>query len=74
MNRIHFHMGKKIQITKIAVPSAQKHRSVSDLCFVAFSGLEPYLPLKIDVTHSKQSLIQIRIHGADRHIQLRMIG
>ena len=47
--------------------------SVYDLCFMALSWLEMYLPLQIYVPCRKEPLIKIGIHRTDRHIQFRVV-
>lgn len=41
---------------------------------MTFPWLKADLALQVDIPGSKQSLVQIVIHGPDRHIELRMVG
>lgn len=41
---------------------------------MALSGFKADFAFQVEVTCGKQPLVQIGIHGADRHIQLRMVG
>lgn len=73
MDGIHFNIGGKLQITEITIQSVCKDSPVGDLCSVAFPWLETDFAFEIDVPCSKEPFIQIGIHGADRHIQFRVV-
>ena len=49
------------------------HKYRYDARFVALSWFEFCLPFQIHISGCEQSLIDVCVHGADRHIQFRMI-
>lgn len=58
---------------KITIPSVCKDRPVGDLCSVTLPWPETDFVFAIHVLCRKEPFIQMGIHGADRHIQFRVI-
>ena len=63
----------KAKGAEVTIQPVGEDCSVCDLCFMALSWLEMYLPLQIYVPCRKETLIKIGIHGTDRHIQFRVV-
>lgn len=74
-NKMHYavHGSTAAERTEVCIGSVGKYFAVFDLCFVALSWFEFCLPFQIHISGCEQSLIDVCVHGADRHIQFRMI-
>ena len=73
MDGVHFSKGCQFQLAEIVISSANKDGTLFDLCLMALSRLELYLPFQIDIPAAEHPHIDVGIEGPDRHIQFRMV-